>query len=225
MASNVEKTCRQARPEQWDSPVGPLAAGRIAVARITRAVVLLVVAIVALGISEMHAPSARGQSPEESDQQREYNIKLAYVCSFARYVTVLPDAADKGDDGVWIIGVLGKDPFGDALDRLAARKRKIAGRTIVARHFASLDDYKRCNVLFIPKTIPRKQQEGAIQAMRGKPVLVVGEVSNFIALGGCVNFFLDEDSVRFEIDRNALKQQHLEASSKLLTLAKVTKEP
>jgi len=186
---------------------------------------LLAVAVVGLGMSAIYAPSAWGQSPEEGDQRREYNVKLAYLCNFARYVTLPADAAAARTNGEWIIGVLGEDPFGGTLDRLTASGRKIAGRTIVARHFASLDDYKRCHVLFITKTIPPKQQEAAIQAMRGKPVLLVGEIDEFAAKGGCVNFYLDEDNVRFEINIDALKEQHIEASSKLLSLAKIVKQP
>jgi hypothetical protein len=219
MASHIDNVCREVPPKQCGPPGRRSVAGRVA-----RAVGPLAVAAVGLYMSAIRAPVVWGQSPEESDQQREYNIKLAYLCSFARYVTE-DTAATERPDGEWIIGVLGEDPLRGALDRIAASGRKVAGRTIAARHFASLNDYKRCHVLFIPKTAPRKQQEAAIRAMRGKPVLLVGEITDFAAMGGCVNFYLDEDNVRFEINLAALKEQHLEASSKLLALAKIVKRP
>jgi len=43
--------------------------------------------------------------------------------------------------------------------------------------------------------------------------------------GGLRQFYLDEDNVRFEINIDALKEQHIEASSKLLSLAKIVKQP
>ena len=184
---------------------------------------LLVVAIGVLYVATIRAKTARGQATEGNDQQPEYNVKLAYLFNFGRYVTWPANATTDENRDKWIVGVLGEDPFHGALDRIAASGRKVGGRTIVVNHFESLQDYKGCQILFIPKTVPRKEQEAAVQAMRGKPVLVVGETDEFANMGGCVSFYLDDANVRFEINVDALKDQHLEASSKLLALAKIVK--
>ena len=65
-------------------------------------------------------------------------------------------------------------------------------------------------------------------ARRTKETLAMDEVDlpvDFAAMGGCVNFYVDQDNVRFEINLVALKEQHLDASSKLLSLAKIVKRP
>jgi hypothetical protein len=225
MVNKDNKVCRQTRARDPGLPAEPVAASRIAFPAILRIAGLLAVTMAGLCVTTNPAMIAWGQTPEESNEQQEYNVKLAYLCNFARYITRAADsvAQEKDKDDEWIIGVLGEDPFRGALDRIAASGRKVQGRRIVARHFASIEDYRRCNVLFIPKTVPRKQHEAAIRTLRGKPVLLVGEIAGFAGLGGCISFYREADNVRFEINPNALHDHHIEASSKLLALAKIVK--
>jgi hypothetical protein len=163
---------------------------------------------------------AMGQPPEENDVQQEYNIKLAYLCNFGAYVTWPADSHSLGSD-VWIIGVLGDDPFHGELDQIAASRREIRGRRIVARHFASLSNYQPCHILFVVKTVPPDQQEAAVRTLRGQRVLLVGEIAGFAVRGGCINFYREQENVRFEVNRDAVRGQELQISSKLLTLAKI----
>jgi ribosome-associated protein YbcJ (S4-like RNA binding protein) len=51
--------------------------------------------------------------------------------------------------------------------------------------------------------------------------LLVGETPGFAERGGAVNFFIEENKVRFEINPEVAKRRHLKISSKLLGLAKI----
>jgi hypothetical protein len=227
MTSTGDKACRHTQTGDGVLPAERVAACRVACSGIFRTPGFLAVTIAGLCLAAGSAMIARGQTPDEGDDRQEYNVKLAYLCNFVRYIAWPADAAaqEKAKDGEWIIGVLGEDPFRGALDRVAASGRRVVGRKIIVRHFTSLDHYRPCHILFIPKTAPRKQHEAAIRALRGKPVLLVGETVDFAAIGGCVNFYRDEDNVRFEINLDALRDHHVEASSKLLALAKIVKRP
>ena len=46
------------------------------------------------------------------------------------------------DDSPFVIGVLGGNPFGDALERIAAKKT-LNGRPIVVRQLAAPDEVRR----------------------------------------------------------------------------------
>ncbi len=222
MLSSGDKVCGRLRTVESGPPAKSVGKRRVAGHAALCIAGSLALAVAGLFLMVHPAAIAWGQSPEEDDTRREYNIKLAYLCMFARYVA-WPEDADRGKDGKWVVGVLGEDPFRGALDRLAAKKRKIGGRTIVVRHFASLDKYRRCDVLFLPKTLPQKKQEEAIRGLRGKAVLLVGEIPGFAATGGCLGFYRDEDNVRFEINLDSLRDHKIKASSKLLGLAKIVK--
>ena len=48
----------------------------------------------------------------------------------------------------------------------------------------------------------------------------VGEMDRFVQSGGAVNFLLEDNKVRFEINVDAAAQARLKISSKLLALAR-----
>ncbi len=174
-------------------------------------------AVLGLGLlTAVLGQSSPGQ--EMIDPRQEYNVKAVYLYSFGRYVTWPSTAFDAGPSP-FVIGILGEDPLGAAIDQIAQLK-KVQGRTIVVRRFASLQGYRPCHMLFIAKSVPPDEQAAAIARFRGKPVLLVGEVPGFAAQGGTVNFFVSGDTVRFEINMDTARSQGLEIDARLLSLAR-----
>lgn len=182
------------------------------------------VAVLAVGMLLLVASLAGGQTAPEAPApppaHAEHHIKLAYLCNFSLYVT-WPAPAPVPRDGIWIIGTLGGDPFHGELDRLAASGREIRGRKVVVHHFAAVEHYQPCHILFVTKTTPPEHREAALRTLDGKQVLLVGETPDFAQIGGCVNFYRDGRNIRFEINREAIRRQQLQVSSKLLALAKI----
>lgn len=186
-----------------------------------KCVELLVVLTVWLLAVSGNPPTAAGQGVSETDERLEYNVKLAYLCNLGRYVDWPADVSPDNRKTL-VIGILGKDPFHGTLDEIVA-SRKIQGRKVEVRHFASRDDYRPCHILFIPRTVPAEEWKAAIEKLHGKPVILVGETPGFATEGGCVNFYRDGENVRLEINPDALHNHYLKASSKLLSLAKIVK--
>jgi hypothetical protein len=52
-------------------------------------------------------------------------------------------------------------------------------------------------------------------------VLIVGESQGFALRGAVVNFYVETNKIRFEINVDAALRHHLKISSKLLALAKI----
>ena len=59
--------------------------------------------------------------------------------------------------------------------------------------------------------------------VEGRVVLTVADSAGFGERGVAVNFFLENDRVRFEINLATLRRDHLEISAKLLRLARLLK--
>ena len=194
---------------------------RIAFRGRPKCIELLATLMVCLLAVSGNPPSAAAQEMMETDEKLEYNVKLAYLCNLGRYVDWPADVSPVNSETL-VIGILGRDPFHGTLDELVVG-RKIQGRKIEVRHFASLDDYRPCHILFIPRTVPAEEWKAAIEKLHGKPVILVGETPGFAAEGGCVNFYRDGENVRLEINPDALHNHYLKASSKLLSLAKIVK--
>jgi hypothetical protein len=154
---------------------------------------------------------------------REYSIKGAFLYNFGRYVQ-WPAAAFADAQAPFVIGVLGADPFGAVLDEIA-NSAKVDGRTVVAKRFATLAEYSPCHILFIAASTDSKVKSEALAKLQNKGVLLVGEETGLVEQGAVVNFYVENNKVRFEINVGTAKQQQLKVSSKLLSLAKIVGTP
>jgi hypothetical protein len=165
-------------------------------------------------VSSLHA-----QSDDNRDIDREYAIKAAYLYQFGRYVQ-WPATTFADSSSPLVIGVLDHPQLVDILDEIARTKR-IEGRPLVIRRFASMAEYTPCNILFVPASIGPEQKAAAIQKAQRSPLLLVGEEPGFAEQGGTVNFFVEENRIRFEVNVVVAKKDQLKISSKLLTLARI----
>ena len=164
---------------------------------------------------------AWAQSAAEEESSREYAIKAAFIYNFGRYVQ-WPAAAFPSNDSPFLIGVLGNDPLGPLLDEIVKTK-KIEGRPIVARRFASLDQYQPCHILFVASSAPAKEKQAALRIVQASQVLLVGEDAGFASQGAAINFYIEHNKVRFEINVEAAERVRVRISSKLLSLARIVK--
>jgi hypothetical protein len=141
----------------------------------------------------------------------EYRIKAAFLFNFLKFVE-WPAAAG---DSPWVIGILGSDPFGGALED-TVRGKLVNGRAIQVRRYARPADVKECNILFIDRAESERLGTPAQQGL-----LTVGEASGFLQSGGIVNFYLEDNRVHFEIRATAAHSAGLRVSAQLLKLGRV----
>lgn len=149
----------------------------------------------------------------------EYELKVNFLYNFAKYVK-WPDGAFEKKDSPIQIAVIGKDPFGDLLEK-TLKDREAQNRKFTIARYASLDDLKPCHILFIPKTL--KDRAEILKKIDGWPTLTVGEAEGFAANGGAVNILIDKDRARLEINQEAAEKAKLTIHAKLLKLATLVK--
>ena len=193
--------------------------------RVEAAAVLVVVACLAFGLASAGAqtPAETPPAADSVNPQFEYNVKAAFLYSFGRYVE-WPQNAFADKDAPFVIGVFGENPFGEVLDRIAQTKT-IQGRHIVVRKVDSIDKLLLCHILFVPHSVTMEQQRRIIDKTTDKPVLLVGETPRFAEFGGDMNFFLDGDRVRFEINVDSIRRDKMQIDAKLLSLGKKLQNP
>lgn len=150
---------------------------------------------------------------------REYPLKALFLYNFGGYVE-WPPTAFHGDTQPFVIGVLGNAPVLETLAEIAATK-KIGHRRIVIEHFPSVTELRKCQILFVTRGVSPIDQRRAVEHFANQPVLVVGESDNFARNGGTINFYVESNKIRFEINVEAARQQQLKISSKLLALARI----
>ena len=160
----------------------------------------------------------------DSSDSSEYLIKAGFIYNFAKLVQ-WPTIAFTQADSPIVIGILGDDPFGATLDRIVADK-KINGRGLVVRRLKwgrDFKDVKDCNILFVSSS-EKEHIDSVVEMMRQLPVLTIGDVPGFARRGGIMNFTLEDNKVRFEVNVEAAKHADLTISSRLLTLARIVQQ-
>ena len=173
----------------------------------------------------------------------KYETKAGYLLNFAEFIE-WPAGAFSNEKSPIVLGVVGKDPFGVELDKLQGKS--VNGRAFEIRRFKGamefrgeetpgrrqddlpakqakkLAEMKSCHILFITSS-EKNFLTQTLKTFRGTSVLTVGETDSFVREGGIITFVDSENNVQLEINLAAAEQARLKISSKLLSLAKVTR--
>jgi len=158
-------------------------------------------------------PAAPG--PARGQAAAEYEVKAAFLYNFIQFVD-WPEAAFYDGRSSFRVCVLGDDPFGDSLKTVV--KEEVAGRKLTLWRVKAMNDPAGCQLLFVSPS-ERQRLPQILAAVRGAPVLTVGDTEGFLEKGGIINFVGEGARVRFEINQDMAKQSGLRISSKLLRLA------
>jgi hypothetical protein len=180
--------------------------------------------VVLLVLSPLLGLAQAGDEPESapaySEPVPQYRIKAAFLYKFTRYIT-WPDGCFSNDESPIIIGILGKDPFGDVLDD-TLKGHRTNNRPFVVRRFKNIGEIDHCHLVFISGD--ERRQKDYLKQLAGRPIVTVGESDGFLSSGGIINLITLEDSthkstVRFEVNMKVAKPVGIKISARMLNLA------
>jgi hypothetical protein len=147
--------------------------------------------------------------------QAEQGIKSGFIYNFTKYIDWPASAFDRSN--TLVIGIVGKDSLGGLLEK-AVEGKTTGGRRLVVRHLRWSDDLAQAYVLFVPEG--EMGNAAQLDRLKSRPVLTIGETAGFARRHGIINFVIESERVRFEINADAARAAGLKISSKLLTLGK-----
>jgi len=147
-----------------------------------------------------------------------YEVKAAFLFNFAKFID-WPTGSFATPQSPFAICVLGQDPFGNILDD-SLRGKMIGARPLAVRRIKDKAEARTCQVVFVSSTESAHLAE-ILGSLGGANSLIVGETNGFAASGGTIEFTLEENHVRFNINIDAADRSGLKFSSKLLALAKI----
>lgn len=160
-----------------------------------------------LGLALLFSTSVRAALPE-------YQVKAAIIYKVARFV-IWPEETGATNDLAFC--VLGKDPFGPALDALS--DKQLAGHTVAPRRLgAGPVSTDGCDIVFVAASESRRLSAILAQLAK-KPILTISDIPNFADQGGMVGLVTRDNRIAFEINSAAYRRGGLEISSQLLQLA------
>jgi YfiR/HmsC-like len=150
---------------------------------------------------------------------REYEIKAAYLYNFLNYIE-WPEQSLPPEGGNITIGVIGENPFGQALDPL--KGKQVKGRTLTVKAVSAAAELKDCQIVFISSS-EKDRLPQIFESLKDAKTVTVSEIDGFAQRGGIINFVYERNRVRFEINQEAARSKGLTISSDLLKLARLVK--
>jgi hypothetical protein len=149
---------------------------------------------------------------------KEYQVKAVFLFNFIQFVE-WPEGVFTEANSPMYIGVLGDDPFGQALDEVV-KGESIGGRSLAVVRSRRLEELAGCHLIFISKSETRRL-DNVLAQLGSRPVLTVSELDGFANRGGMIAFYSEGKRIRFEINPGVAKRVDLKISSELLGLGRI----
>ena len=149
----------------------------------------------------------------------EYQVKAVFLFNFTQFVD-WPRESFADARAPFVIGVLGHDPFGQALDE-AVRGERVNGRPLVVERYRSSAELKPCQILFIDRSASG-ELDRTLEAARSTPgTLTVSDFEAPAPRDVIIRFLTENQKIRLRINVDSARDAGLTISSKLLRPAAV----
>jgi len=169
---------------------------------------LRVPTILVLSILCGWAVSAYGQQRKIPEK---YELQIAYIYNLAEHV--IPAVPAKPNP--FVIGTLGKHPYMDGLNTLAARGLKDR-RRIQIRHCARADELNQCNLVYIGPGAAGVNWD----QLHRNGIITIADKELVPKSGAMVEFFVFRKKGRFNLDNGKAKAGRLKFGAPLMQLLK-----
>jgi hypothetical protein len=174
------------------------------------------VAIIVLTATLIAAPGvAAGNGIDEAS---EVSVKAAFLFNYAKFAewpALLPGAPI-------VVCIVGDDAIADAF-AVTVRGQNINGHRLDVSRPQDNATWWGCNLLFIADGHVQRSTLGLV-GTKTLPVLTVSDGKGFSQAGGIIELYVEDGLMRFAINVDAVERSGLRLSSRLLGLARITRD-
>jgi len=156
----------------------------------------------------------------QSAQTNEQSMKAGFVYNFALFAE-WPAKVFKDIRSPLAICIAADKATVQVFEPLTTKK--ILGRSVAVHAFGDNATRYPCHIIYIDSKNKAEAAE-LLHLVSGPGVLTIGDLEGFCQLGGIVNFYHENNKLRFEINTDAARRADIKLSSQLLKLAKIVKE-
>jgi hypothetical protein len=147
-------------------------------------------------------------------------VKAAFLYNFAKFAEWPAETLPPGTQ--LHLCVVGDDAVADALEQ-KIKGRAIEGHELSVRVVGNDALLKSCHLVYVDGRDARRSSQ-LLDALKGAPILSVGDGEKFAELGGVAQLVLEQDQMRFAVNVAAVERARIKLSSKLLSLASIVRE-
>lgn len=152
-------------------------------------------------------------------QISEYTVKAVYLERFTRFAEWPEKMAMADTAKNFILGIIGENPFEKKLEEIYT-EQKIKNKQVKILYFDTVSQIQFCHLLFISQTDNDKLFK-ILSYCGDKPILTVSDTGGFGGYGVHINFFINDNKVKFEINEKAMIKAGLKCSYLLLKSARI----
>ena len=142
----------------------------------------------------------------------ESTAKIQFLHYVAQYA-VWPKEVLAPGDKQFVIGVLGENPFGEALEDYF-KSRTVKGRQFVVKIYKEVEDVRNCQILFISAS--EKGKLGSIlKKLEDTSILTISDTEGFVQKDGMIFIYIVPKSeitsgLAWEINPQVMKREKLQ---------------
>jgi hypothetical protein len=150
------------------------------------------------------------------DQSEEANakIKAIYIYNFTKYIE-WPESYKEGN---FVVGVLGNNvALVNELNKMASSKT-VGTQKFEIKSISSPADCAKCHIVYILSD-NSGQLADVLGKVKGKSTLIVTDKSGLATKGSAINFFIDGNKQKIELNKSNIEKYKLKVASTLLEMA------
>jgi hypothetical protein len=151
------------------------------------------------------------------DRSGEDAIKAAFLYNFTKYVD-WPATVFDGQTGTFRVCVAADASFAGVIEGMM-KGETVRGRPVEVIRLERDANPRVCHLAYFSGQDAERTAR-LLPAVRQQPVLTVGEGLGFLDQGGLISFALENNKVRFDVNKRGADQSGLRVSSKLLGVAR-----
>lgn len=156
-----------------------------------------------------------GCAAQELSVDNPYKVQAAFIRNFAHYVN-WPERSFTSDKESWRVCIAGPDPFGQVLEQ-TLNGREEQGRSFRVIRSDDVEVLAKCHIVFIGYKDAAKRRY-AMEWLKRKPILLVGESPGFLREGGVISFQTG-DRVRMGVNLDQAKAASLIIQTRMLEVS------
>lgn len=145
-------------------------------------------------------------------QAQDEKFKALFMYNFTKYLE-WPTSKQSSN---FVIGVYGNSPIISELNTIA-QKRKVGAQQIVIKKVLTADQFKTCNILYVPMNRSSKIDE-IKNNCNGKNIVLITDKPGLAKTHSGINYVKVNGKQNFEINKKQIESQGVNVNSTLLSL-------
>lgn len=154
-----------------------------------------------------------------SQNSKASAVKASWIDHFSKFIE-WPNISDTTK--VFIIKVIGDDELDGYLNRIYDN-RTIKNLPVLIDFVDEIDEIGFCHILYISEN-RKKSLDYIFEEINTDPILTIGSTYGYAKEGVIINFYNQDNKIRFEFNISASKRNDLDVSFRLLELARIVKQ-